>query len=396
MIDLRGRLSIMTRRVGRAHVKQLFFSSAHPPHLTRHRAETISSRVRMVAAVFSVLTVAWIIPDRVALPWPGWAVLAGLRLLAAAIFIALAVVAPRNVTRARAMTALAILLAAPLMLFLAAQPAFSGVATDGAAGLDARLYATLPLIIIAGLGIFPLTVTEGLAFTAPVIAAATLGPMLATGFDWVAQTSNLWTLLLVLGVFLLESMIQLHYMINLLRRASQDVLTDAFTRQSGEEIIEAQFSQSCRQNAPFALAFVDLDNFKSVNDGYGHEAGDIVLKTAVATLGRLLRRSDVIIRWGGEEFVVLLGGATVEGQRITMRRILGEGLGVRPDGRPVTASIGVAERIADGGLDWPDLIELADKRMYRAKVGGRARCVLGDDEVIIADAAAARPINVSE
>ena len=383
MTDLRMRLSAMTREIGRTHFKQLVVSADHPPYLARHRAETVSSRVRMVAAVFSVLTVAWIIPDRMALPWPGWAELAGLRVLAAAIFIGLAMAAPSGATPSRAFASLAVMLAAPLAIFLAAQRVFSGMALEGMAGMDARLYATLPVIMVAGLGIFPLTVAEGLIYALPVVVGATVGPMLANGFDWVGQLPTLWTLLMVLGVFLLESMIQLHYMINLLRRASQDILTEAFTRQSGNEIIEAQFRQSCRQNSPFAVAFIDLDDFKGVNDSHGHEAGDLVLKNAIANLGRLLRRSDVIIRWGGEEFVVLLGTATYEGQRITMQRVVAEWLGVRPDGRPVTASIGIAERITDGAHDWPELIELADARMYRAKVGGKARCVLGDDEVII-------------
>jgi diguanylate cyclase (GGDEF)-like protein len=341
----------------------------------------------MVAVAFSILTLAWIGLDRMALPWPNWGWLAGLRLLTAALFAALAVAAHAGVSLRRALGLLAIMLALPLSLFLASRFVFSGIFLDGVAAVDARLYAALPVIIIAGLGVFPLTVAEGLAFAVPVILAATFGPVLANGIDWVEQLSTLWVLGLILGVFLLQSMIQLHYMINLLRRASHDPLTGTFTRHSGNEIVEAQFRLSCRQNVPFAVAFVDLDNFKSVNDAHGHEAGDWVLKNAVANLSRLLRRSDIIIRWGGEEFVVLLGNATPDGQRIAMERIVEEWLGTRPDGLPVTASIGVAERIRDGAQDWPALIELADTRMYKAKVTGKARCVMGDDIVIVSPAA---------
>ncbi|WP_173982763.1 diguanylate cyclase [Magnetospirillum sp. SS-4] len=364
----------------------MLISSDHPPYLTRHRAETIASRVRMVAAAFSVLTLAWIALDRLALPWPSWGWLAGLRLLAAGAFAALAVAAHQGVTLRRAFILLAAMLSLPLSLFLASQAVFADVTLGGAAAVDSRLYAALPVIIIAGLGVFPLTVAEGLAFAVPVILAATFGPMLTSGFDWVNQLATLWVLGLILGVFLLQSMIQLHYMINLLRRASHDPLTGTFTRHSGNEIVEAQFRLSCRQNTPFAVAFVDLDNFKSVNDAHGHEAGDWVLKNAVANLARLLRRSDIVIRWGGEEFVVLLGNATGEGQRIAMERIVEEWLGTRPDGLPVTASIGVAERISDGAQDWPALIELADTRMYQAKVSGKARCVMGGGAVLASDA----------
>ncbi|CAA7624449.1 GGDEF domain protein (fragment) [Magnetospirillum sp. LM-5] len=278
---------------------------------------------------------------------------------------------------------MSVMLALPLSLFLAAQVLFSGIALTGAAAIDSKLYAALPIIIVAGLGVFPLTVAEGLVFAMPVILAATLAPIMAGGGDWLDQLSTLWVLGLILCVYLLESMIQLHYMINLLRRASHDPLTGTFTRNSGNEIVETQFRLACRQNAPFAVAFVDLDNFKSVNDAHGHEAGDWVLKNAVANLGRLLRNSDVIIRWGGEEFVILLGNATLEGQRIAMQRIVAEWLGTRPGGGVITASIGLAERIADEAQDWPELIELADSRMYQAKVSGKARCVMGGDEVIL-------------
>lgn len=386
MFNLSERLASFTRDVGLAHILQLIISTDHPPYLTRHRAETIASRVRMVAVAFSILTLAWIGLDRLALPWPSWGWLAGLRLLGAILFAILAIAAHNGVSLRRAFLLLAIMLALPLSLFLASQFVFAGIVLEGAAAVDSRLYAALPVIIIAGLGVFPLTVAEGLALAMPVILAATFGPMLASGFDWVNQLATLWVLGLILGVFLLQSMIQLHYMINLLRRASHDPLTGTFTRHSGNEIVEAQFRLSCRQNVPFAVAFVDLDNFKSVNDAHGHEAGDWVLKNAVANLARLLRRSDIIIRWGGEEFVVLLGNATPEGQRIAMERIVEEWLGTRPDGLPVTASIGVAERISDGAQDWPALIELADTRMYKAKVTGKARCVMGDDVVVTSEA----------
>jgi diguanylate cyclase (GGDEF)-like protein len=383
MVNLRQRLSSIIRNIGFAHIGQLIISSRHLPYLTRHRAETIASRIRVVAVAFSFLTLAWIALDRLVLPWPSWGWLAGLRLVASLVFILLAVAAHRGVTLKRALSLLTVLLALPLSLFLAAQFSLAGLALEVAAAIDARLYTALPIIIVAGLGVMPLTVAEGLAYALPVMVAATLGPMLANGVDWVGQLSTMWVLGMILGVYLLESMIQLHYMISLLQRASHDPLTNVFTRQSGNEIVDSQFRLSCQQDAPFAVAFIDLDNFKSVNDAHGHEAGDRVLKNAVTNLTRLLRNSDAIIRWGGEEFVVILGSASPEGQRIAIQRIVNEWLGTRPDGQPVTASIGVAERIADSAQDWPALIELADARMYQAKMSGKARSVMAGDEVIV-------------
>ena len=164
MINIQQRLSSIIRDIGFARLRQLIISSEHPPYLTRHRAETIASRIRIVAGAFSLLTVAWIALDRLVLPWPSWGWLAGLRLFASLVFIVLAVAAHRGVTLKRALSLLGVLLALPLALFLAAQFSLSGLPLNDAAAIDARLYAALPIIIVAGLGVMPLTVAEGLAY----------------------------------------------------------------------------------------------------------------------------------------------------------------------------------------------------------------------------------------
>jgi hypothetical protein len=138
--NLPDRLSVMVRDIGLVHFRQLISSSDHLPYLTRHRAEAVATRVRMVAAAFSILTLAWIILDRLVLPWPSWGWLAGLRLVSGVIFIGLALAAHRGVTLERALFLLAILLALPLSLFLTAQFTLSGLALEGAAAMDARLY----------------------------------------------------------------------------------------------------------------------------------------------------------------------------------------------------------------------------------------------------------------
>jgi diguanylate cyclase (GGDEF)-like protein len=132
-----------------------------------------------------------------------------------------------------------------------------------------------------------------------------------------------------------------------------------------------------------AVAFFDLDKFKSINDTFGHEEGDKALKTLADKLREGLRRGDILVRWGGEEFVAILTDTNPEGAKIMLERLRVAGFGVRPDGAPLTASIGVAERTADNVSDWPQLIELADQRMYEAKRTGRDRAVLPGGDVMV-------------
>ena len=127
-----------------------------------------------------------------------------------------------------------------------------------------------------------------------------------------------------------------------------------------------------------AVLFIDLDKFKSINDQYGHDAGDAVLQQAARSIRQTLGRHDSLVRWGGEEFVVLLPRTDAAGAQAAVERIAKAGLGLRPDGIPVTASIGVAERINDRASDSMALIALADKRMYAAKTAGR-NCYVDDN-----------------
>jgi diguanylate cyclase (GGDEF)-like protein len=84
-----------------------------------------------------------------------------------------------------------------------------------------------------------------------------------------------------------------------------------------------------------------------------------------------LRRGDMLTRWGGEEFLLIMPNTDLEQAVQALERLRGHGLGVRPEGAPVTASIGVAERLGDVLDDWRTLVELADHRMYYAKQHGR-------------------------
>ncbi len=126
---------------------------------------------------------------------------------------------------------------------------------------------------------------------------------------------------------------------------------------------------------PFAIIFLDLDNFKSINDTYGHQGGDEALKTAATVLKQQLRDGDLLGRWGGEEFVVAVLGANQERTLAIaekLRKSIEQANVTVAGGRiPLTASIGVASYRNTGTLQ--DLIDVADKAMYQAKETGKNR-----------------------
>ncbi|MEO5335533.1 MAG: GGDEF domain-containing protein [Magnetospirillum sp. WYHS-4] len=362
--------------ITRSQMVSLLWAREHSPYLQRHRAAIVISRVQLVSAVFAVLTPLWILVDAVAFAWPAWGILGGIRLFSSAVFLALAWPWEFEKTQRNAFLMLTAMLVNPPLFYLVSIPLFHGVPLDGLAAIVAALYALLPFVAIAGLSVFPLTILEALLYASPVMVLAAVGAAFAgTGFSWPTYIGNMWLLGLIFGVGALAGAGQLNYMIALVSRASQDPLTGVFTRRSGGEIIDLQYRVAERHDSPFAIAFFDLDNFKSINDRYGHEEGDAALRTLVNALRAKLRLSDIIVRWGGEEFVVVLTNTDANGVRLVLRRIMQDWLGNRPDGGLLTASIGVAERKADGIGDWPKLVELADQRMYQAKKAGKARSI---------------------
>src|SRR5690606_25489081 len=115
-------------------------------------------------------------------------------------------------------------------------------------------------------------------------------------------------------------------------------LTGVYNRSQLESVLEKEFETSSRHGWPLSIAFVDLDDFKKINDGWGHLVGDQVLRSFASTLQKHLRSSDIVARYGGEEFLIVLPGTDERSALGVMRRILTE-VGQEPmtrvDGRPL-------------------------------------------------------------
>jgi len=367
----------------REELDQLIHAGNHSHYLIRHRSKIIIERTRIVAIAFSILTFAWIGLDYIAFDPQTWKKLAILRLISTFIFISLSWPWKMDHKLGTSFAMMIVMMVNPCIFYVTSHMIFVGQELNGLASMIATVYTMLPYIIIAGLSIFPLTALEAVLFAVPILAMTAFTPQLAGTGNLTDSLATLWIMGLILGVYLMAGMSQLHSMISMVYRASKDPLTNLLTRRTGAEIMDIYFRISTLNNTPFSVIFLDLDHFKAINDEYGHEAGDEALRNTAKHLHEYLRRSDTIVRWGGEEMVAVLPDTKVEGVKLVLERILKDWLGERPDGKPLTASIGVAERISDNIDDWPELIELADKRMYAAKKSGRARAVLCGEAVML-------------
>jgi diguanylate cyclase (GGDEF)-like protein len=163
-------------------------------------------------------------------------------------------------------------------------------------------------------------------------------------------------------------------------QAVHDGLTGLLNRREFDVALEREFQRALRQRSPLALAMADVDHFKQCNDRHGHAGGDAVLRALGAHLGHAVRGYDQVFRFGGEEFVILLPGATAADAVMRAEEIRKSfrALELRHDGSalgPVTLSFGVAAYPGNGS-NGEALLQAADAALYEAKRNGRDRiCV---------------------
>ncbi|MBI2783379.1 MAG: diguanylate cyclase [Gammaproteobacteria bacterium] len=165
---------------------------------------------------------------------------------------------------------------------------------------------------------------------------------------------------------------------NLLERSRIDALTGLWNRGYWQERALAELSRCRRQGTPAVLVLADIDHFKSINDRYGHGVGDQVLRRLAALLQKDLRISDILCRYGGEEFAMVLPDTECAGALVFIERlretIMRCDLGPDYPGR-VTVSFGLAQ-LAPVIADLPTWTEAADTALYQAKQAGRNRSVV--------------------
>ena len=161
--------------------------------------------------------------------------------------------------------------------------------------------------------------------------------------------------------------------------AARDPLTGLLNRSAMEELLAETLRRDPSEGVPYTLLLLDIDHFKMVNDVHGHLAGDAALRAVADAVMASVRKSDIAVRFGGEEIVVYLPGTPLDGASEVAHRIR-EHIAHAPLPFPLTVSVGIAA--GDPKRDRPEqTFDRADQALYRAKAGGRDRVVVDDTPI---------------
>lgn len=354
---------------------ELLSPSEHPAFLQEHRNRLILDRVSFLATLLAIAIPLWFLVDLMLLPQEMIVPIAVIRAVSTLWFVLQAwpwQIAPTKHSAWFTMGLL--LLNLPITFFASAHYLLSVEAQDSVT-LAIQLYALLPYIAIGLLGLFPLTAMEGALLTLP-LAVITI-----TIWSFYAATNLLhllptvWLLFVILAIVFFSATLQLQYMISLIGRADYDPVTGALTRRSGTENLARLFENSTMQNEPLSVALVDVDEVQKIIKKHGYATYDHVVQEAADILRDDLRHSDLLVRWGEKRFLLILPNTHCEGAAISIERIHSGGIGTLPDGTPVTASIGVVERIKDEITEWQTVLQLVERRRELAKRQGKDRAV---------------------
>jgi len=168
------------------------------------------------------------------------------------------------------------------------------------------------------------------------------------------------------------------------RRGAMDALTGLPTRRFFDAALAREYRRALRYKQPFCLAMIDLDNFKSINDTFGHAEGDRVLRALASVMRKEVRSPDVLARYGGDEFVLLLPQTQPEDGRSIVKRMQKAARTVPlMNGAQLSFSCGIAGWTGDPEQTPSDILKQADQALYEAKQTGRGRVVLAGDEAAV-------------
>ena len=248
---------------------------------------------------------------------------------------------------------------------------------DYLTGNELRIY---PLYFL------PLTIGAWQRDTWPAIWLAVAASLTWTGANWLSglrfSQTWMWTFntLSQFAAFLAFAVLVARLSVALAQErhlARTDPLTGLLNSRQFREEVADTLERAQRSKSAFSLVFLDLDNFKWVNDNLGHKAGDKMLFEVAAAIQRATRRTDRVARLGGDEFAVLLPDTTLEQARAQLQRLMAELREnfARTPGVPVTASVGAAV-FADADVTVDAVLQRADVLMYRAKHAGKDQAVI--------------------
>lgn len=340
----------------------------------------LRQRVRLLASVLALLMLAWIPLDAAGLPGEVFfkVLLTRVALVAGLLLIAWRL--RRAGTMRWTLAALVALLMGQCLAFCAMQ---SALPADTPSVLMLG-YGLFPLVLLAQLALFPLPAMHTLLIGSALLGSRAAALLSLGQGAYLDLIGDVWLMALLLAISTWAATAQFSLLLSLLsarRDAAHDALTGLANRRAALDRLNSEVARARRNNSPLSVLMLDLDRFKTVNDTWGHAAGDLVLIETAGILRGELRGEDLGVRFGGEEFLAILPGTDVAAARHVAERIRrrtaessvasGENEAIR-----ITISIGVAT--LDGMEGATALITRADAALYRAKEQGRDRVEIAE------------------
>ena len=196
----------------------------------------------------------------------------------------------------------------------------------------------------------------------------------SVGHSKVGIYASIWNTFSSLGLFCVVSVMlaRIRQMWETeITRSRTDPLTGVMNMRAFSEIVEYEISSLQRQSSPFSVAYLDIDNFKEVNDRYGHKKGDELLKAVVACLVENLRQSDLVARMGGDEFTIFFPATNQDAAKFVIQRVKEHLMILSDDNNwPTTFSMGVLT-CTNGNCSLDEIVSNADTLMYEVKSAGK-------------------------
>jgi diguanylate cyclase (GGDEF)-like protein len=347
----------------------------HPIYVKRYRALLNSERIRFFSLLFVLFTSLWLLIDYLLLAKQIFIAFATIK--GAVIGLLLLLIWPERKTATLYLTPvlLGLFLSIFPAIFIASSYQLVIRPEVDSDRLLIQLYAVLPYLSVAGLGLFPLTVLETLAYALPLatIAVAGWGYFIDFSLDQMLPSIGLLSIMIALAA--VSAAMQLQDMITLANRPIYDPLTATLSRQSGIANLAREFHSAVLQDQPFAVVLIELEDLDDYGKNFDIQTYDRIILEAADILGEDLRSGDTLVRWSGNGFLLMLSNTDCLGVKVTIDRLRKIGMGTLADGQPITAAIGAAERVLDQVNDWHSLLEMAEQRLQQAKRLGKDRSI---------------------
>lgn len=357
----------------------IFSARHHSDDFIETRSEYIALRLRFMAIFYAIVVPLWIPLDYQFLRPEHFAPMVFARIVLAGFLLPLGLFTLRKRSSAQIHAALTLAIVATCLFYAAAMLILNLEPPEQPlAG-----YSFMPFLTVAMLGVFPLTLLWGAALVTTVIAID-LGLAVIQGQLLTAATINqLWVFIMFGGISLWIQAGQLLMLLKLYRESTQDPLTGMVNRRVLMKRLATEIEHVNAGRPSFSILMFDLDRFKRINDNHGHLTGDKVLKKAAALIQGGLREHDIVARFGGEEFVAVLPGATSEEAIVVAERIRQRCYDTvmnASDGQRLQLSTSVGVTRYEAGEAIELTLNRVDDSLYKAKEQGRNRVIHSQSE----------------